>query len=398
MCMITGTTTELQTLSWFHVAILVWMRWLVSLVFRLVYPLLTFLAAGFAVDLSIASLLITVQVAASLLSPLGGVLSDRFGDRMVILWGGIVFVVGVAVCAVSSSFRLFLSGYAIVGLAVAIGMPALQSYVSARSHYSQRGRLLGVLELSWALSALLGVPLVTWVAERFGLAMVFAGLTIVGTATVGLITLLPNDERTHYAQSGGDTSAEVNPIQIVLKPVILAALSFIFVQMAAVELIFVSYAGWLEHTFGATTIELGLVFGLLGVVELVGSPAATLFTDRIGKRRAVLGGFALVGVWLLLLPQSTSWFTFLILLLAFDLCFEFAIVSTFPLISGLSAQGRGTVLATMTASIGGGRILGSLVAPWLSVSAGYAVNSTLAGILVLCGVGFGIMVMREGRA
>jgi predicted MFS family arabinose efflux permease len=143
---------------------------------------------------------------------------------------------------------------------------------------------------------------------------------------------------------------------------------------------------------------LGLVVGLLGVVELIGSLAATLFTDRIGKRRAVLGGFALVGVWLLLLPQSTSWLTFLILLLAFDLCFEFAIVSTFPLISGLSAQGRGTVLAAMTASIGGGRILGSLVAPWLSVTAGYAVNSTLAGILVLCGVGFGIIAMREGRA
>lgn len=396
--MITGTTTKLQTLSWFHVAMLVWMRWLISLVFRLVYPLLTFLAASFAVDLSTASLLITVQVAASLLSPLGGVLSDRFGDRIVILWGGIIFVLGVAVCGVSSSFGLFLSGYALVGLAVAIAMPALQSYVSARSHYSQRARLLGVLELSWALSALLGIPLVTWVAEQFGLAMVFAGLTVVGIATVVLMTMLPNDERIHYAQSGGDTSAGVNPIQIVLKPVILAALSFIFVQMAAVELIFVSYAGWLEYTFGATTTELGLVFGLLGVVELIGSLAATLFTDRIGKRRAVLGGFALVGIWLLLLPQSTSWLTFLILLLAFDLCFEFAIVSTFPLISGLSAQGRGTVLAAMTASIGGGRILGSLVAPWLSVIAGYSVNSTLAGIMVLCGVGFGIMAMREGRA
>jgi len=32
------------------------------------------------------------------------------------------------------------------------------------------------------------------------------------------------------------------------------------------------------------------------------------------------------------------------------------------------------------------------------VTAGYAVNSTLAGILVLCGVGFGIIAMREGRA
>jgi hypothetical protein len=84
--------------------------------------------------------------------------------------------------------------------------------------------------------------------------------------------------------------------------------------------------------------------------------------------------------------------------LAFDLCFEFAIVSTFPLVSGLSAQGRGTVLAAMTASIGGGRILGSLIAPWLSITIGYGFNSILAGILVLGAVGFGIMTIREGRA
>jgi Arabinose efflux permease len=138
------------------------MRWLISLVFRLVYPLLTFLATSFAVNLSTASLLITIQVGASLLSPLGGMLSDRFGDRSTIFWSGVLFAIGTVVCAWSQHFELFLFGYGIIGLAVAIAMPALQSYVSARSHYTQRGRMLGILELSWALSALIGVPLVTW--------------------------------------------------------------------------------------------------------------------------------------------------------------------------------------------------------------------------------------------
>ena len=394
--MTTLSTTSSQTLSWPHIAILVWMRWLISLVFRLVYPLLTFLATSFAVDLSTASLLITIQVGASLLSPLGGMLSDRFGDRTTIFWSGILFVVGTVVCAFSYHFWLFLFGYGIIGLAVAIAMPALQSYVSARSHYTQRGRMLGILELSWSLSALLGVPLVTWTADRFGLDTVFFALAVVGVINVALTMVLPNDEQIHalYIRS----TSESRLWHLVRQPAILSTLIFIFVQMAAVELIFVSYAGWLSSTFGSTTTELGFVFGLLGVVELVGALIATLFTDRIGKQRAVLGGFALVGIWLLLLPHSASWSLFLTLLLAFDLCFEFAIVSTFPLVSGLSAQGRGTVLAAMTASIGGGRILGSLMAPWLSVTIGYGFNSILAGILVLGAVGFGITTIREGRA
>ncbi|WP_322493714.1 hypothetical protein [Chloroflexus sp.] len=106
----------------------------------------------------------------------------------------------------------------------------------------------------------------------------------------------------------------------------------------------------------------------------------------------------LVGVWLLLLPQSGSWPVFLALLLAFDLCFEFAIVSTFPLISGLSAQRRGALRALMTACIGGGRIVGSLAGPWISTTTGYPITSTIAGILVLIGFGSGVLFIKEGDA
>ncbi|WP_322488201.1 MFS transporter [Chloroflexus sp.] len=395
--MTTLTAHYARELTWPQLLTLVWGRWLVSLAFRMVYPLLGFLAASFAIDLTTASLLITVQVAASLLSPLGGILSDSIGDRATMIWGGFIFTIGAALCAISATFTLFLFGYAVIGLAIAVGMPALQSYVSARSRYERRARMLGVLELSWALSALLGVPLITWGAERWGIAPIFTGLTIAGGVMVISYIMLPNDAQPSSRQSHRPASAN-HLWHLLRQPSILAALGVIFIQLAAVELIFISYAGWLSSAFNATTAELGFVFGLLGVVELIGSLGATLFTDRIGKLRAVLGGFLLVGVWLLLLLQSGSWPVFLVLLLAFDLCFEFAIVSAFPLISGLSAQRRGALLAMMTACIGGGRIIGSLAGPWISATAGYPLNSTIAGILALIGVGIGFLFMKEGDA
>ncbi|MFN3372842.1 MAG: MFS transporter [Chloroflexus sp.] len=395
--MTTLTAHYARELTWPQLLTLVWGRWLVSLAFRMVYPLLGFLAAGFAVDLTTASLLITVQVAASLLSPVGGMISDSIGDRATMIGGGIIFTLGAAICAMSAAFVPFLFGYAVIGLAIAVGMPALQSYVSARSRYERRARMLGVLELSWALSALLGVPLITWSVERWGIAPIFAGLTIAGGVMLISYIMLPNDDQPPSRQL--HRSASANHLwHLFQQPSILAALGFVFIQLAAVELIFVSYAGWLNRAFNATTAELGFVFGLLGVVELIGSLSATLFTDRIGKRRAVLGGFLLVGVWLLLLPQSGSWPVFLALLLAFDMCFEFAIVSTFPLISGLSAQRRGALLAIMTACIGGGRIMGSLAGPWISATAGYALTSTIAGILALIGFGIGLLFIKEGDA
>jgi predicted MFS family arabinose efflux permease len=176
-----------------------------------------------------------------------------------------------------------------------------------------------------------------------------------------------------------------------------AAIGFAFMQLMAVELIFVSYGVWLTEAFGATREQLGLFFGLLGLVELVGALGATLLTDRLGKRRAVLTGFASVGLLLLLLPLSEgNWWLFIPLFLLFDLCFEFSIVSIFPLVSGLSTNARATVLSLTIATIGVGRIAGSLAGPWILGQFGFWANGLLAGLLALSGVAIGLVLVREG--
>ena len=81
----TDMSISLAPLTGRQLAVLFAGRLAINTAFRLVYPLLAFLAAGLAVDLRVASLLITVQVAATLLSPLGGRLADIYGD----LWHGL---------------------------------------------------------------------------------------------------------------------------------------------------------------------------------------------------------------------------------------------------------------------------------------------------------------------
>jgi predicted MFS family arabinose efflux permease len=178
-----------------------------------------------------------------------------------------------------------------------------------------------------------------------------------------------------------------------------AALGLIFCELLAVELVLVCYASWLKRDFAASTEQLGLIYGLLGFVELGGSLGATLLADRVGKRRAVLAGFAAVAGLMALLPLSAGrWALFLPIFLLFDLCFEFAIVSVFPLISGLAKEGRGTVLALGGATVGMGRIVGSLAGPWVFAAVGFWGNGLLAGGVALAGVLLGVLFVREGDA
>lgn len=394
--MATQVIGQRSELDWRQLAVLLGARLILNTAFRLIYPLLAFLAAGLGVSLQTASLLATVQVAAMLLSPLGGALADARGERTAMAAGLALFCVGATVCALASSFWPFLAGYALIGLASALFMPAVQSYASNRSDYAQRGRVLGILEMSWALAALVGVSgLTLLVALRGGWGPAFAVLAAGGALMFALTLTLDGG---HVSSAG--TSRRGASVGVAMRaPGVAAILGFIVVQMCAVELIFVSYAAWLKLDFAASTPQLGLVFGLLGVAELGGSVGATLLTDRIGKRRSVLLGFVGMGLFALLLPFSAGqWGLFLVLFLLFDLCFEFGIVSVFPLVSGLGAGARGTVLALAVAASGMGRIIGSLAGPRLFEGAGFLSNGLLAGIVALAGVALAWALVREGKS
>jgi predicted MFS family arabinose efflux permease len=381
------------TLAWQQLAILLFGRLLINTAFRMVYPLLVFLAAGLQVDLRTAGLLVTLQVAATLLSPLGGTLADTYGDRAIILGGLISFCVGSLICALAASFWPFMAGYVLIGLATALYNPSVQAYASARTDYARRGRILGILELSWALSALVGVTLLTAMIEQSN-AWAPAYWLLAGFGALTLLLSLFSLDPGSSAGGGGAAGRWQNVLRL---PQVQSAMLLLFAMLAAVELIFVVYAGWLEADFGASTEQLGLVFGLFGVAELVGSAGSAWLVDRIGKRRSVLAAFAATGLTLLLLPFSAgNWWLFLPIFLLFGLFFEFAIVSAFPLVSGLASQARGTTLALAVAVIGLGRVVGSLIGPSLWQAYGFLANGLLAGTGILLAVLFGVFFLREG--
>jgi predicted MFS family arabinose efflux permease len=366
--------------------------------FRIVYPLLTFLAAGFAVDQPTISLLVTVQVAATLISPLGGRLADAYGERLTMLSGLLLFCMGAGACAATRNFALFVIGYGLIGFGTALYHPSAQAYASARTPYMRRGQVLGALELSWALAALVGVTSLSWLIENdqtwasafwslFGLGLLVLMFTFIG---------LPEVAHLHESRQA---EKRLSIRATLAQPGAIAALTLMFCTLLAAELIFVVYAAWLQADFGASDAEKTRVFGMLGFVELAGSLGSMLLVDRLGKRRAVLLAFIIVAALQASLPLSSGrWLLFLALFFTLDLSFEFAIVSAFPLISGIVPAARGTMLALSVAAIGLGRVVGSQVGPLLWEAFGFSANGLVAGLLTLLGMLACLLFVREGEA
>ncbi|HWQ14331.1 MAG TPA: MFS transporter [Roseiflexaceae bacterium] len=361
--------------------------------FRIIYPLQPFLAQQLEVDLRTISMLVTVQLLASLASPLGGMLADTRGERATMAGGLGVFCAGALVCALAGDFWGFLAGYALVGLSMALYLPAAQAYLSHRSPYARRAWTLGVFEVSWAGAALLGVaPLMQVVQAAHNAAPVFWTLLACGVGSLALVRLAlpPTLGRAQRGGAGIDWGALRNRS-------VLALLAFWFLVMLGYDIFGVVQGPWLKQDYGADEARLGLLFGLAGAAELAGSLTVALLVDRIGKRRAVAGGFILTALCLAALPlASGSWALLVPLYFAFYLAIEFAIVAAIPLTSGVAPAARGTLMALSVAVNGVGRVLGSLISEPLWSAAGMGANA-LAGAAAIGVAVLLLVLVREAE-
>jgi predicted MFS family arabinose efflux permease len=339
----------------------------------------------FGVSLATATWLVTIQVLAGLVSPLGGLLGDRFGHRTTMLAGLLVALVGMVLAALAPRILLVVAALGLVGIGTVLYNPSMQAYVSELTPFARRGRALGAVELSWSLAGIVAVPLLIALAERTGsLQMPFALLAVLtGLALALSVAMLPSEAPRQHAAN----SAQM-PLRLVLgQPTFLALILFLWLGLVGQEVLFSAQAPWLTQHLGASAQDVANALFVFGVGELVGAALATVFTDRLGKLRAPLIGFGAAALIYVLLPVvARSWSSYLPLFAAFGLLFEFAIVSSFSVASAVNPRARGTVMAGAMTATQIGRAAGSWFGVRLYESTNFLANGLVAAVLTLIAV------------
>jgi predicted MFS family arabinose efflux permease len=351
--------------------------------FRIVYPFLPAISRGLGVPLMGVSFLLTLRALVGLSSPLFGPLSDRYGRRSLMLAGLGILAMGAALIAGWPIYGVAIVAFVLFGLSKTVYDPAMQAYLGDAVPYHRRGRVMGIAELSWSAAWLVGVPAAGFLIERAGWQAPFVALALL--ALVGLLFTwrLPPDQPQRASLAA--------PRWVLLRHNRSAwlgmAVGLLF--MFAIENVFVVYGAWMEETFSLSVGALGLASIVIGIAEAVGEGFSAGLVDRLGKKRAVLGGLLLnAGGYLLLPLLSGNLVAALVGLFVLFIAFEFSIVSSFPLISELAPGARGTLMALNVAALSAGRMVGSLTAAPLWLRGGLGLNA-----VVSCGAALAAFIL-----
>lgn len=361
---------------------------------RLSYFFLPAIARGLAVPLSAGGRLVSIASLMGLLAPLFGALSDRAGARRVMIFGSALFAVGALLTAALPWYGVALVTFGLMGLAKIAFDPAMQVFLGERVPYERRGHALGLAELSWSLS-LLAMPLCGWLTDAAGWRAPFLVLGLAGVPVWWLARCaLPPDAPTQQesVSQPRDLKRLLASLVVLVRSVLadgqarLALAATALIGFAQIN-VMVVYGAWMEDGFGLSVSELGLATLVMGAAELVAELAVALVSDRFGKRRSVFISVIFTALAYIVLPRLTgSLGVALVGSAVMIFFFEFTIVGLLPLVSGMNADARGTMMSLSRAVGSASRAIAAPIGVALYAPGDIGLNgpaSALACLLLL---------------
>ena len=376
-----------QSLAWLVFFVIV-----VDLIgFGIVIPILPFLSPqlGGGTD-DIAFILATYSVAAAIVAPVWGRLSDRFGRRPILslcLLGGAIshFVLAFA----DVLFMVYLSR-AVAGM-MAGGVPVATALIADASTPEQRSRAMG-------FGLILG-PVIGGVLARsetdFMLPCLVAGVLSVLAAVLAFALLPAGQARESHAGATVDDTPSAPLREIVRRPGLPLFIGQFCFHTSAVSASVYLFPLWVANGLGWQAREVGLFFGLIGVVMVVtqGNILGRM-TDRFGNLWVLRGAALCFSASLALSAVATQAWAMgalgLLLFSAATLCLPVLNTIASHLVTPAS---RGQFFGLTASSAAFGRILGPLVAAALLAQGGYGLawlgTSAVVLLVVMWSLVFG---------
>ncbi|WGS23879.1 MULTISPECIES: MFS transporter [unclassified Bradyrhizobium] len=251
------------------------------------------LSEGLGVTIRAAGLLITFgAIVLCVGSPVTAWLTSRIERRVLLTTTVLVLALTNAASAIAPDYdslliiRLVMLAVGVLYTPQAAGTAAL--IVPAE----KRGSTIAYVFLGWSLAAAIGLPLITFIASRYGFRATYGAIALTGLASfVFLWWRLP----------GGLRGAPVDLrtwVDLGRNPMIVLLLSITTLQMSGQFVVFTFMGPLLAKLTGASPDAIGIVFALYGICGFIGIVVATRVVDSWGawKTSLLFTGLLLAGV------------------------------------------------------------------------------------------------------
>ena len=303
-------------------SILAWICLLIAanqIGFGLIIPVIALYAEDFDVSKSAIGLTIAVYGLARFVANVpAGQLADRFGRKTALAVGGLITVVGAALCAVSPNYVVFLVARFINGAGAAVVLTGGQIVVADIASPHNRGRVMAIYQGVFLSAVAAGAFPGGWLATHYGLASPFwAYAVLAGVVTVLALVFLPETKPDTSATAVATAAAPTLRFgqQLAL---LFAIPGFLLVSIVSFINFFARTGGifnviplFADEHIGLDTDQIGLGISLATITSVLLVYPSGILVDRFGRKGVIVVSTIIAGTGMLLFTLVGSFPGFL---------------------------------------------------------------------------------------
>lgn len=249
-----------------------------------------------------------------------GLVSDRFGRRLLIFCGIFIFSIGVLMLSISSSFLLLLVSRAVSGIGAAVFFQTSFTMVGDMYDLHRRGKGMGILAFATGLGTVSGYVAGGFLGEHYGWRWVFMILAMF-SFFISFVSLLLHETR--QRDVGDQCTGNLLFLSLDLfrtRTIVLSTFIGMFCNMASIGSSYMLPFFALDA--GIPTSITGLLFVPFAVTSSLGASASGWVSDIVGRKKPLILVTSISGAALVTLSQIPAGILSIAIIFAFvGLCF-----------------------------------------------------------------------------
>ena len=303
--------------------------------------------------------------------------ADKFDRKKMLLFFYSGFILGTLFCGIAPDYHFLLLARMVTGFFGGVLFSINMAIVADLFPLEKRGRVMGFVQMAFAVSQVLGIPVGLFFANKFGWHMPF--LMIVGICVpVGAVIVRWMKPIDSHLKERAVQQPVVHLLRTASQRRYLRAFGATALLSTGGFLMMPYSSTFLVRNVGIDEKVLPIVFVVAGFVGLFTGPLIGKLSDRIGKFRMFIAGSLLAS---LLVPIFSAlsitplWEVLILNTLMYTAVFS-RIIPSQALISGVpDAKDRGAFMSINSSvqQLGGG--IASVIGGWI-------IGQNAAGLLV----------------
>lgn len=235
--------------------------------------------------------------------------ADKYDRKKLLLFFYTGFILGTAFCGLAPNYPILLAARIITGVFGGVIASISMAIVADLFHINQRGRVMGVVQMGFAASQVLGIPIGLLLATHWGWHATFLMIAALG-AVLSLVMLRgmkPVDQHLSLQKEQKAVQHLVNTFanktyrQAFMTTALLSIGGFLLMPFSS---------AFLVNNVGITQEQLPLIFMSTGVFSLIIMPLMGKLSDKVDKFRLFSIGSVWAMIWMIVytnLPVTPIW-------------------------------------------------------------------------------------------